>query len=88
MSRHSIGFPGLNDTVDATGLACLPGATGDVGPSVSLDPLVDGPPGADGAPGMLQMVHQEPFRATGSVGPSGTPCMHCTLSVYHCANES
>ena len=58
MSRHSIGSPGLNSTIDATGLAGFPGATGDVGPSVCLDPLADG---ANGAPDMLHMVHREPL---------------------------
>ena len=61
MSRHSIGSPGLNGTIDATGLAGFPGATGDVCPSVFLDPLADGAPGANGAPGMLHMVHREPL---------------------------
>ena len=61
MSRHSIGSPGLNSTIDATGLASFPGATGDVGPSVCLDPLIDGAPGANGAPDMLHMVYREPL---------------------------
>ena len=61
MSRHSIGSPGLNGTIDATGLAGFPGATGDVGHSVSIDPLIPLQTVTDGVPDMLQMVHREPL---------------------------